>query len=79
MSTVPYFEVSSPLLREIAQTMLEMKKMGRSLENSADALIPLTDHPDVKAWLTTISNDGRSAAKNATDIYHLIARAASQG
>ncbi len=75
---VPFFEVSKPMMEQISQAMLECKKMGRSLENSADSLIPLTDHTVIKECLEAISKHGQESARLATEIYRFIAREAAK-
>ena len=72
------FGVAPALLKEISQTFLEMKKMARSLENGADALVPLTDDHIVIEQLNAITDHARHAAQLSTGLYNLIAREASQ-
>ena len=78
MPEVPYFETSKEMLMQIAQGLLEGKKMARSLENTADAFLPMTDHPVTKELLSRISDGALQAAKSANELYHLIAREASR-
>lgn len=71
-----HFDVSQEMLKEIAQTMLELKKMGRSLENAADSLRPLTSNDDIIDKLERISDYGKLSAGVAQNLYLMIAREA---
>jgi hypothetical protein len=71
-----YFAASQQTLREIAQSLLEMRKMARSLENSASTLVVLADHPDVMKDLSTIEAHARLVDELVNRTYKLIAREA---
>lgn len=71
-----HFDVSQEMLKEIAQTMLELKKMGRSLENAADSLRPLTSNDDIIDKLERISDYGKLVAGVTQNLYLKIAREA---
>ena len=73
-----HFECSKEMLQQIAQTMLEVKKMARSMENAADALLPMAESDAVKANLELIVAAGQSGSAHANQIYHLIAREANK-
>jgi tryptophanyl-tRNA synthetase len=77
--TVIGFDVSQQTLQEIAQSMLEGKKMGRSIENLGDSFVPLTDDPETVELLKTASLHGQEAAKIFGQIYNVIARKALKG
>lgn len=76
MPTNP-FVVEGPMLKEIAQSLLEMKKMARSFENSAEALIPLLKDgsPEI-GLLTQCVERAREVDQATTMIYRSIAREA---
>jgi len=71
------FEVSGEYLRQISQSLLEMKKMARSLENSALALEPLANG-DVTMVLQNIQTQAKFLDTSITTIYRSIAREAAQ-
>lgn len=78
MATEPrHFDVEKVTLREISQSLLEVKKMGRSMENAADAFIPLTSNPGVVELLNTIAAHAQQAASASNELYKLIAREAA--
>lgn len=72
------FVVQGPMLREIAQGLLEMKKMARSIDNSAVAFLPLVDDSQAKQRLEIISEMSESISKNVNALYSEIAREAAQ-
>jgi len=74
----PYFDVSKQMLMEIAQALLEAKKMARSLENTGDAFVPMSDNPVTLELLARITSSALQASKSANELYHLIAREASR-
>jgi hypothetical protein len=76
MSTTPHFDTGKETLSQIAQSLLEVKKMGRSAENTADSFQPLTDNDEVKNGLLNIAQHGAALAEEATKLYRLIAREA---
>lgn len=76
---VPWFEVSKPMLSEVAQSLQEARKMGRSIENIATSFIPLTDNEEVKKMLAEIQDGATLATHGATQLYNLIARDALRG
>lgn len=63
---------------QIAQSVLEMKKMARSIENSAEAFVPLTDHEQIKNQLIAVSVAAQSIAGETASMYRLIAREAAR-
>lgn len=71
-----HFECGKEMLMQISQSLLEAKKMARSLENVADSLRPLANSEVAKSALQEISEHSQHAAANANKIYHLIAREA---
>lgn len=74
---MPHFDVANLTLKEIAQSMLEVKKMGRSAENAADAFLPLTSNSEVVEILNDISGHGKLLADAASNLYRMIAREAA--
>lgn len=71
-----HFECGKEMLMQISQSLLEMKKLARSLENSADAIRPLANSEVAKNSLSSINEHAQHAAAEANRIYHLIAREA---
>ncbi len=71
------FEVQGEMLKQISQSLLEMKKMARSLENSALALEPLSNGT-TKETLGAIGDAASSIDSRITYVYRLIAREAAQ-
>ena len=57
--------------------MLEMKKMARSIENAADAFLPLTNDADVTAALDDVVLKSKIIAEHASTIYRWIAKDAA--
>lgn len=76
---VPDFDVAQDTLGEIAQSLLEVRKQARSIENTALSFMPLTDNDAVKDELTHLAEAGVNAAKLANSIYQRIARRALGG
>lgn len=74
-----YFDVGNLMLKEISQGCLDVKKMARSIENAAEAFIPLTTDAEVTRLLNVISDAGRDAAAATSAIYKMIARDAANG
>lgn len=72
------FAVHPMMLREIAQSLLEFKKMGRSIESGAEALIPLAVGDATTDMLEQVVRHGRDAADCASRLYRSIAREAAQ-
>lgn len=72
------FDVGDLMLEQVAQSLLEFKKMGRSLESGADALVPLAANEEVEKVLVEISSAGAHAAKCASDLYNRVAKAAAK-
>lgn len=70
------FPVGQEQLSHVAQTMLECKRMGRSIQSSAEALLPLTDSENTIKELEYIRDRGTEAANAAANIYNRIARKA---
>jgi len=64
------------MLKEIAQGLLEMKKMARSIENSADAFVPLTDDAETQLRLKTISEMAITITQQINSMYNQVAREA---
>lgn len=73
---VPDFEVSSETLAQITQSVQEMRKMSRSIENIAFSFIPLTDNPAVLDELNHINEAASNITKLASSLYQRIARKA---
>jgi hypothetical protein len=72
------FDVAQETLKQIAQSLLETKKMARSIENTADAFLPLTDNEQVRGELQNIAQAGRMAGASASILYNLVAREAAK-
>lgn len=74
------FVVEGPMLKEIAQGLLEMKKMARSIENSADAFLPIVANSEsgTAIALRGVVTQSQELAKTVSMIYHTIAREAMQ-
>lgn len=70
------FAVSQGTLKEIAQSLLEAKKMARSLENVASSLSILADDLTVKEDLAEVETTSAALANTLNNIYKLIAREA---
>lgn len=70
------FNVRSESLKEIAQSMLEARRLGRSAEAIADALIPLGTTETTQALLGQISESAKSISTAAQSIYNAIAQEA---
>lgn len=75
-STKPVFKVDKETLKGIAQSLQEGRKMARSLDNIASALLPLTDSRQVKNSLRDIQAEAELAARHLTTLYNQIAPAA---
>lgn len=71
------FEVGGEMLKQISQSLLEMKKMARSLENSALAIEPLANG-DTALTLQAIGDNASGLDKLITGLYRSIAREAAQ-
>lgn len=69
------FEVSQGTLREIAQSVLEAKKMARSLENISDTFKPLAND-DAMKLLEELRVHAVAATDCCNQIYNAIAREA---
>lgn len=69
------WQVHSNMMREIAQTLQEARKMARSIENTAGSLLPLTDESEHVA-LSAVVEHSRHIAGELTDLYNGIARQA---
>lgn len=72
------FNVGKDALGQIAQSVLEMKKMARSIENSADAFYPLTTDTATQQKLSEIVNNAQSIATITSALYRAIAQEALQ-
>ncbi|HEY6022439.1 MAG TPA: hypothetical protein VIY48_22035 [Candidatus Paceibacterota bacterium] len=70
------FSTKKENLKEIAQSLLEARRLGRSLESIADALIPLASDDATRSKLQTISDSGRACAVASQSIYNQIAQEA---
>jgi hypothetical protein len=78
MPEAPYFDASPETLKQIAQSLLEVKKMARSIENAAETLIVLTDNGSVRASLGIISAATAQMLPEINKLYGYIAREASK-
>lgn len=76
---VPYFDVSGPTLSEIVLSVQEVRKMARSIENTALSFAPLTDNPEVKKHLADIQAWSEGISSVAGKLYNLTARKALRG
>lgn len=67
-------------LKAAAQSVLEAKRMARSLESLSESLIPLTTEDDsgkaVNIKLRSIMGFGRDASNLLSEIYAYVAREA---
>jgi hypothetical protein len=71
------FEVQGEMLKQISQSLLEMKKLARSLENSALALEPLANGT-TRETLASVSDSAKDMDTKITYVYRSIAREAAQ-
>lgn len=71
------YEVGDEVLSQIAHSFLEVKKMARSIENTVDAFIPLTDDKQVLEALGIIAAHAGAITTQVNPLYHQIAREAS--
>jgi hypothetical protein len=69
------FECRPDVLQGIAQSLLEMKKMARSIEQSADALLALA-YPSTAADLAAVIQKSRDSSDILGGLYRSIAREA---
>lgn len=69
------FECRPEILQGIAQSLLEMKKMARSIEQSADALLPMASQETIKT-LCDVIDSSRNAASMISRLYYKIAKEA---
>jgi hypothetical protein len=69
------FECRPEVLQGIAQSLLEMKKMARSIEQSADALRPLAT-TETDAHLDNLMMAARQASDISGTLYRKIAKEA---
>jgi hypothetical protein len=69
------FSARPEILQGIAQSLLEMKKMARSIEQSADALRPLAN-AETDTELARIMQVSRESADLAGNLYRAIAKEA---
>lgn len=72
------FDVADSTLAQIAQGLLEGKKMARSLENTATSFIPLTDNQGVMSALERVEKNAQLIATELSDLYKLVARDAAK-
>jgi hypothetical protein len=70
------FNVDKDRLGQIAQALLETKKMARSIENTAEAFMPLTDNEEVVVLLRNTMIAAVDIAKDMSELYQLIAKEA---
>lgn len=70
------FAVGQGTLKEVAQSLLEGKKMARSLENLVSSLSILADDKVTKETLDNIEELAKHTADSLTLIYKSIAREA---
>lgn len=69
------FQCRPEVLQGIAQSLLEMRKMARSIEQSAEALVPLASAPIAAALETTVEQC-QSVSNRMGTIYRAIAKEA---
>lgn len=69
--------VRPDILLGTSQALLEMKKMARSIEQSADALMPLADEPTTKK-LAEVCSLAIEISGKVGSIYHMIAKEATE-
>ena len=72
------FDVSGVMLQQVAQSLLEGKKMARAIENMADSFQPLTDKESVVHDLNIIAEKAREISLAFARLYNPIAREAAQ-
>lgn len=72
------FDVGEIMLEQVAQSLLEAKKMGRSIENCADALRPLAATDEVAVLLQQAADHGSTVSRLMNDLYQRIAKEASK-
>lgn len=72
----PFAGVSGITLKEIAQSLLEGKRMARSIENIADTFEPLVDAEDTEtlANLEAIREHSQNINRIVQRIYNKIAK-----
>lgn len=69
------FACNPQVLQGIAQSLLELKKMARSIEQSADALLPLAS-PEASQVLMSSIEHSRSISDGVGSLYRAIAKEA---
>lgn len=70
------FSVDKDRMGQIAQGVLEVKKMARSIENTCEAFLPLTDKEEVVVLLKNTMIAAVDIAKDMSELYQLIAKEA---
>lgn len=72
----PFSTVSPITLKEIAQSLLEGKRMARSIENIADTFAPLVDDSDevTRERLSQLASLSQEMTKIISAMYSQIAR-----
>jgi hypothetical protein len=63
------FAVDKERLEQVAQALLESKKMARTIENTAEALLPLTDNDAVRITLQNAMDHALNIAKDMGELY----------
>lgn len=76
MPDIPLYEASNETLQQMAQAYLEVRKMARSIENTAMSFIPLTDNEKITELLTQLDSSAKLCSAIATQLYQQIARKA---
>ena len=66
------WQVHSNMMREVAQTLQEARKMARSIENTVSSLEPLTDGRE-EELLKQIVRDAQSITIDLAHLYNDIA------
>jgi hypothetical protein len=72
----PFSTISGSTLKEIAQSLLEAKRMARSIENVADTFEPLLDEQDhdTRNALALTRQASRNINDHMQSLYNKIAR-----
>lgn len=63
------------MMKEVSQTLLQMKQAARSVENGADSFIPLTDGEE-RETLLLMKDMARTLGEQAQRLYNAVAPSA---
>ncbi len=74
----PLFRMKGEMLMQITQSLLEAKKMSRSVENTVEALLPFTDSQMVINDLHEVSRKVSEVSVVLSRLYAQTAREATK-